>query len=398
MISLIYSVALLLLVFEPLDAGAGLQWGPVREYMTVYRVRLGEELSVERVSRMLTKKYLVEHVNQLKEELDQATLRTHQTRDTDQTEAMEELMLRLKATEEQVQELLAANAKLEACLEAAEASQQRWLERELCWVAREEKLKQTKSQLSREQDETTKRAPLPSGGLEETGRDVEGMVHTSPTSGKEADTDKMDPEPASRGRPSVSEQKLPNISMYSGAKIVDDDETIEDWLDQFELIVDVFGWDDSTCLMHLTTYLKGNALAFYRSCSKMEHRSYLWVHDALKKFASVHIQSVQSARFHGRVQEPQETVDSYGQELKRLFQRAYPKMSRDESQEGKSVLASRFIAGLRREIQEKLTGLEEDFDVLLQRACFEEAKRKELGKGLRAQPFFVPSGEDMSQR
>ena len=162
---------------------------------------------------------------------------------------------------------------------------------------------------------------------------------------------------------------------------MDDDETIEDWLDQFELIADVFSWDDSTRLMHLTTHLKGNALAFYRSCSKTERRSYLWVRDALKKkFTPVHVQSVQSARFHGRVQEPQETVDSYGQELKRLFQRAYPKMSRDESQEGKSVLASRFVAGLRREIQEKLTGLEEDFDVLLQRARFEEAKRKELGK------------------
>ena len=333
---------------------------------------------MEIASRMPTKKYLVERVNQLKEELDRATSRTHQTRDTDQTEAMEELTLRLKAAEERVQELLAENAKLEARLEAAEASQQRWLERELRWVAREEKLEQTISQLSRERDETTKRAPPPSGGLEETGRGVEDTDHTSPTSGKEAETD---PEPAPVGRPPVSEQKLPNISMYSGANIVDDDETIEDWLDQFELIADVFSWDDSTRLMHLTTHLKGNALAFYRSCSKTERRSYLWVRDALKKkFTPVHVQSVQSARFHGRVQEPQETVDSYGQELKRLFQRAYPKMSRDESQEGKSVLASRFVAGLRREIQEKLTGLEEDFDVLLQRARFEEAKRKELGK------------------
>ena len=335
---------------------------------------------MERVSQMPTKKYLVERVNQLKEELDRATSRTHQIRDTDQTEVMEELTLRLKAAEERVQELLAANAKLEAHLEAVEASQQHWLERELRWVAREEKLEQTISQLSHEQDETTKCAPPPSGRLKETGRGVEGTDHASPTSGKEAGTDKMDPEPASGGRPPVSEQKLPNISMYSGANIVDDDETIEDWLDQFELIADVFSWDDSTRLMHLTTHLKGNALAFYRSCSKMEHHSYLWVRDALKKFTPVHVQSVQSARFHGRVQEPQETVDSYRQELKRLFQRAYPKMSRDESQEGKSVLASRFVTGLRREIQEKLTGLEEDFDVLLQRACFEEAKRKELGK------------------
>ena len=68
---------------------------------------------------------------------------------------MEELTLWLKATEERVQELLAANAKLEARLEVAEASQQCWVERELRWVAREEKLEQTISQLSHEQDEIT---------------------------------------------------------------------------------------------------------------------------------------------------------------------------------------------------------------------------------------------------
>ena len=134
---------------------------------------------------MPTKKYLVECVNQLKEELDRATSRMHQTRDTDQTEAMEKLTLWLKAVEVRVQELLAANAKLEARLEVVEALQQRWLERELRWVAREEKLERTISQLSRERDETTKHAPLPSSGLEETGRGVEGTDHTSPTSGKD---------------------------------------------------------------------------------------------------------------------------------------------------------------------------------------------------------------------
>ena len=71
-------------------------------------------------------------------------------------------------------------------------------------------------------------------------------------------------------------------------------------------------------------------------------------------------------------------MDEYGQELKWLFQRAYPKMAREESREGKNVMASRFVAGLRREIQEKLAGSEEEFEALLQRACFEEAKRKEI--------------------
>ena len=73
------------------------------------------------------------------------TSKTH--RMDEGAEAIEELTLRL---EEHVQELLAANAKLEARLEVAEALQQCWLERGLCWVAREEKLEQAISQLSQD--------------------------------------------------------------------------------------------------------------------------------------------------------------------------------------------------------------------------------------------------------
>ena len=97
-----------------------------------------------------------------------------------------------------------------------------------------------------------------------------------------------------------------------------------------------------------------------------------------ERFTPVHVQSVQSALFHGRVQKYQEPVESYGQELKRLFQRAYPTMAREESREGKDVLASQFVAGLRPELQGKLSGVEGDFDVLMQKARFEEAKGKEL--------------------
>lgn len=84
--------------------------------------------------------------------------------------------------------------------------------------------------------------------------------------------------------------------------------------------------------MHLITHLKGSAWSFYWSCSKTQRQSYTLLTEALKeRFTPVHVQSVQSALFHGCVQKPQETVESYGQELKWLFQRAYPKMAREET-------------------------------------------------------------------
>ena len=68
-------------------------------------------------------------------------------------------------------------------------------------------------------------------------------------------------------KPVAREDKVPKISLFSGAVVKDDDETIEDWLDQFDLIASVFNWDEPMRLMYLVTHLKGNALAFYRSCS-----------------------------------------------------------------------------------------------------------------------------------
>ena len=69
-------------------------------------------------------------------------------------------------------------------------------------------------------------------------------------------------------------------------------------------------------------------------------------------------------------------MESYGQELKHLFLRAYPKLAQEETREGKDVLFSRFVAGLRQELQKKLTGTAGDFDVLMQKVRFEEAKRR----------------------
>ena len=42
------------------------------------------------------------------------------------------------------------------------------------------------------------------------------------------------------------------------------------------------------------------------------------------------------------------------------------------------MLASQFVTGLRPELQSKVVGLEGNMDQLMMKACFEEAKGKEL--------------------
>ena len=388
---------------------------------------------------MPTKKYLQDRVDQLKKELERVT----RERDAERAEpasvgasnsvepglltetGARGLMERAEAAEAQrlklVADLTAATARLRSVedelravtaseaqllaemedwrtrLEAAEAENRRWLERERRWTKLEERLQREADRLAEELDALRSRSDGGGPTREEAAvQTEEGTDDRPPVTDGESRTD-LEPSTATSEATSVSAiekedgsgapplraaiqgQQIPPISRYSGANVGDEDETIEDWLDQFDLIASVFEWDERARLMHLVTHLKGSALSFYRSCSQTQRHSYTLLTEALKeRFTPVHVQSVQSALFHGRVQKPQETVESYGQELKRLFQRAYPKMAREETKEGKDVLSSRFVAGLRQELQEKLTGAVGDFDVLMQRARFEEAKRKEL--------------------
>ena len=142
---------------------------------------------------------------------------------------------------------------------------------------------------------------------------------------------------------------------------------------------DACGWEEKVKLVHLTTRLKGPALSFYCSCSSEQRCSYSILKQELQtRFTPVHVRSVQSSLFHGWVQKPAETVDAYAQELKKLFLKAYPKFARDRGEEGQLVLASRFVAGLKTQLQERLTGEDGNFDQLLSKARFEEARRKEL--------------------
>ena len=74
------------------------------------------------------------------------------------------------------------------------------------------------------------------------------------------------------------------------------------------------------------------------------------------------IQSVQTSLFHDRKQRDQESVDSYVQDLKARFYKAYPQVhqgSDTAESMGRSVLASQFVAGLNPALKSKVAGMEE---------------------------------------
>ena len=106
--------------------------------------------------------------------------------------------------------------------------------------------------------------------------------------------------------------QLPPLSKFDGCTGPGGEgETVKEWLEQFELVAGVCKWDNQTKLVNLVTRLRGEAYAFFKSCSAQERSSYEGMSAALvKRFTPVRIQAVQSSLFHERKQ-GEESVDSY---------------------------------------------------------------------------------------
>ena len=141
-------------------------------------------------------------------------------------------------------------------------------------------------------------------------------------------------------------------------------------------------WDPQAKLVNLVTRLRGQAYSFYRSCTSLQHASYdALVAELSKRFTPVRIQAIESSLFHKRKQKPNETVDAYAQELRMLFNRAYPlaqQGTHEAETMGQSILAYQFVSGLRSKIKAKVAGCDGDFEQLLVKARFEEAKLCDL--------------------
>ena len=176
-------------------------------------------------------------------------------------------------------------------------------------------------------------------------------------------------------------QQLPPLPNFSGGESPSEDSFL-DWIGQFELMAEFYRWSKQAKLIHLSTRLRGEAFQFYRSCSKQQKADYdLLVAELRHRFTPVRIPSVQTSLFHERKQGEKESVDSYAQSLKTLFRKAYPQVQQGgEVAEsiGKSVLVSRFVAGLLPTLKIKVAGVDGKFDEILVKARFEEAKLREL--------------------
>ena len=180
----------------------------------------------------------------------------------------------------------------------------------------------------------------------------------------------------------MSGQQLPPISKFSGEDPDGEGESFEDWIEQFESIANMYHWDAQARLVNLTTRLRGQAYAFYRTCSPQQRSNYETLKAQLvTRFTPVRIQAVHSNLFHQRQQEESETVDHYAQELRKLFYKAYPRAGLDGGDTegmGRAVLAYQFVAGLTPVLRTKVAGVEGSFEQLLVKARFEEAKIRDL--------------------
>ena len=89
---------------------------------------------------------------------------------------------------------------------------------------------------------------------------------------------------------------------------------------------------------------------------------------------------MQTSLFHDQKQQNSESVDKFAQDLRKLYNKAYPPSMRDGEEADameNTVLASQFVAGLKPDIIKKIAGCEHtSLDLLLIKARFEEAKKR----------------------
>ena len=172
---------------------------------------------------------------------------------------------------------------------------------------------------------------------------------------------------------------LPRIPPFSGEG---QEVGFVEWHEHFENVAKLAGWDDHWRLVHLTASLKDTAASFYRSCSCDVRNDYQALLTELKRrFTPVHLTAVQTQLFHARVQGEKESVEQFVQDLRKLFNCAYAKATREGPQAermGQTLLANQFVAGLRPDLKRKLIGVDGSLEELVLKARFEEAKGREF--------------------
>ena len=124
---------------------------------------------------------------------------------------------------------------------------------------------------------------------------------------------------------SITQLHLPPLPEFSGDDQTHGNNSFQQWLEQFEMVSELAQWPEEIKLKQLAWRLRGAAQAYYRTCSEEQKHNYqLLVQTLSQRFTPVRIQALECSTFHERKQGKKESVDTYAQELQRLFQRAYP--------------------------------------------------------------------------
>ena len=134
-----------------------------------------------------------------------------------------------------------------------------------------------------------------------------------------------------------SEVKLPPFNGKEDWKV---------WLNRFEAVANRRNWNDDAKLDNLLPRLQGRAGDFVvTQLSKKPISCYSQLIQKLySRFRVVETQKTFAAKFSQRVQRPDETVEEYAAELKRLYSKAYKTRDSNTRQED---LVRRFLDGLK---------------------------------------------------
>ena len=85
-------------------------------------------------------------------------------------------------------------------------------------------------------------------------------------------------EPTANPQPAASYllgQQVPPINKFSEEDMEGEGDTFLEWVEQFELIADMCGWNDQARLVNLTICLRGQVYAFYQTCTPKERSEYI---------------------------------------------------------------------------------------------------------------------------
>ena len=146
-------------------------------------------------------------------------------------------------------------------------------------------------------------------------------------------------ESATASRPSDRPVIIPEV--YSG------EQPWEDWIDQFESIAAINGWNEERKLVWLKVRLTGRALLAFRKFSVTTKASYENVVVAMQeRFEPQSKRDLYLAEFQVRCKKRTETWADYGEDLRILVDKAYPILDDDARQQ---LAFQRYLSQLRDE-------------------------------------------------